>query len=164
MRRRFTAFLIDYMIIVGYGVVLGLLSPLLSPLFTDNAFTAHLSSFFILTLPVYLYFSIFEASPFQATLGKRAAKLRVAGSVNTGVSLSRSLVRSMIKFLPWEMAHFAVWRFFLPTDLPELVIIMIAYAANGAALIYLIVPFLNHDRRFIHDWASGTRVAVKERN
>ena len=60
-----------------------------------------------ISLPIWLYFILCEASPWQATIGKRLLKLQTL-DVTTGhrISLKRAIVRTVIKLLPWEIAHF----------------------------------------------------------
>jgi uncharacterized RDD family membrane protein YckC len=70
----------------------------------------HAIAFLSLTLPVVLYFAIAESSRWQATFGKRALGLRVQTVTGARVGLGRSLARSAIKFLPWEIAHTAIWH------------------------------------------------------
>lgn len=116
---RIAAFGIDYLIIaawiglitvVGFGAraVLGIeLSPVLSQ---ADKVRGHAIAFLSLTLPVILYFAIAESSRWQATLGKRLLGVRVETLTGGRVALGRSLARSTIKFLPWEIAHTAIWH------------------------------------------------------
>ena len=102
---RILAFGIDYLIIIGYGVVLfaitttiGVVS--LSPL------EGQIVGFISLTLPVYLYFYLMEKSSLAATLGKRVMNISVqtqTENIRYGV-----LFRNILKFLPWEIAHLGV--------------------------------------------------------
>ena len=58
-----------------------------------------------------LYFAVSEASPWQATLGKRALSIRVATHGAGGrLSFRRTLLRAALKFAPWELAHTVLWR------------------------------------------------------
>ncbi|MBS2968117.1 RDD family protein [Metabacillus sp. KIGAM252] len=42
------------------------------------------------------------------------------------------------------------------------VIVMLA-AANGFAILYIILPFFNKNRKSVHDCAAGTIVSKKEK-
>jgi uncharacterized RDD family membrane protein YckC len=118
-KRRIAAFGVDYLIIaawiglitaVGFGAraILGIeTGPILSQ---ADKLRGHTIAFLSLTLPVILYFAIAESSRWQATVGKRALGLRVQTVTGARVGLGRSLARSAIKFLPWEVAHTAIWH------------------------------------------------------
>jgi uncharacterized RDD family membrane protein YckC len=59
-----------------------------------------------ISLPIWLYFALCEQSKWQATLGKRLLKLRVVDELNyTRIRFPRSLLRTLVKLLPWEIAH-----------------------------------------------------------
>src|SRR6266700_6114714 len=116
--QRIGAFLLDYLIIAAYLVLLVIISvglgfgPLRSvfrAMFADPN-SSELSAFLLLVLPVILYFALFESSSWQATWGKRKLGLRVTGTHGERLSLGRSLVRSIIKFVPWELTHARLWR------------------------------------------------------
>jgi uncharacterized RDD family membrane protein YckC len=118
-KRRIAAFGVDYLIIaawiglitaIGFGAraLLGIESgPIVSQ---ADKLRGHALAFLSLTLPVILYFAIAESSGWRATVGKRALGLRVLTVTGKRVGLGRSLVRSAIKFLPWEVAHTAIWH------------------------------------------------------
>src|SRR3984893_4254162 len=118
VRQRIVAFLLDYLIIAGYLVLLVIVSiglgfgPLRSEfraMFADPN-SSEISAFLLLVLPVILYFALFEHSSWQATWGKRKLRLRVTSIHGTRLSLIRSLVRSLLKFVPWELTHACLWR------------------------------------------------------
>ena len=117
--RRLLAFAADYLVISGYLVILaaGSLLVAATPISAgylaiwSGAWSAELAGFLLLTMPVVLYFAIFESSRAGATLGKRLLNLRVHGLDGGPLSLPRSFLRSAIKFLPWEMAHFTIWHY-----------------------------------------------------
>ncbi|MFV0407659.1 MAG: RDD family protein [Propioniciclava sp.] len=115
---RIAALLIDYAIILGWMAVLAG-ATLLSFAVTGEFFNwlllgtagAQILGFLLLVLPVGLYLYFSESSAHQATVGKRRFRLRVfAASDHARTSRSRVLVRTIVKLLPWEIAHFAVWN------------------------------------------------------
>ena len=112
----------------------------------------------MITLPVSLYFILCECSKWQGTLGKRKMGIRVVDGVGQRIGIGRSAFRTAIKFLPWEVAHFGIWRLMLPTDFSEITVFVIINAVNLAILLYLIIPLTNKKRKNVYDWVAGTEV------
>lgn len=110
---RIYAFLFDYLIIIIYGVVVvGSISFLFQPyttdLFSTSPVAAQLTGFLMMTLPVSLYFILWECSKWQGTWGKRKMGIRVVDNNGQRIGIGRSFIRTAIKFLPWETAHFGI--------------------------------------------------------
>lgn len=160
---RIYAFFIDYLIIAMYGLfIVGTSSFIfrtsIYPLFSSSPVTAELTGFLMMTLPVSLYFVWCESSKWQGTLGKRKMGIRVVGHAGQRIGIGRSILRTAVKLLPWEVSHFGIWRLILPTDLPEITVFVILNAVNLVILIYLIIPFTNKYRKNVYDWIAGTIV------
>ena len=150
-RKRILAFALDYLLIAAYLVVLAALSVAImsTPLAAGfrslwaNALGAEVSGFFLLTLPVVLYFAIFESSAREATWGKRVLGLRVVDQSGERLPLTHSLLRSAIKFLPWELAHFTIWHFVFAASrhaspaVWTIVALTVVYLLAGAYLVSL---------------------------
>ena len=127
--QRAAAFGFDYLLISAYLIILvvvGLLlqfaSPALSVALFGSAISGELTGFAVLTLPVTLYFAFGEASTARATWGKRRLGLRVVTGADQRLGLGRSLLRSGLKFLPWELAHASIWQFLFAGPKPPLVL------------------------------------------
>ncbi|MCP3031566.1 RDD family protein [Halobacillus sp. A1] len=162
-RLRIYAFLLDYLVIVVYGIsVAGTISfvfnPFIQPLFSHSPVIAELTGFLIMTLPVSLYFILCEQSKSQGTWGKRKLGLRVVNLEGARIGIGRSIIRTAVKFLPWEVAHFGIWRLMLPTEFSEITIFIILNAVNAAIILYLIFPLTNKQKKNVYDWVAGTRV------
>ncbi|EKN63848.1 RDD domain-containing protein [Neobacillus bataviensis LMG 21833] len=160
---RIYAFLLDYLVIIIYGIfVVGTISFVfrsnINPLFSSSPVTAELTGFFMMTLPVSLYFILSECSKWQGTLGKRKMGIRVVDGIGQRIGIGRSAFRTTIKFLPWEAAHFGIWRLMLPTDFSEITVYVILNAVNLIILLYLIIPLTNKKRKNVYDWIAGTEV------
>ncbi len=160
---RIYAFLLDYILIAAYGIlVLGSLSFLFGSyfpsLFSNSPVTAQLTGFLVMTLPVSLYFILSEHSKWQGTWGKRKMGVRVVDASGRRIDMSRSIIRTAIKFLPWEVAHFCIWRLMLPADFSEMTLLIMLSAVNVSILIYFLTPFTNKKRKNVYDWISGTAV------
>ncbi|RAP75713.1 RDD family protein [Paenibacillus montanisoli] len=159
---RLFALFIDYLVISGYGVCLVFLSfllrPVLTPLMSGSPIVAELTGFMLITLPVMAYFVLSEASLSMGTIGKRKLNLQVVNSSGHRIDLFTSILRSIIKFIPWETAHFAIWRLRLPSAVPQNALMAILILVNAAIVIYLVFPLANKKRKAIHDWVAGTNV------
>ncbi|SFE17059.1 RDD family protein [Lentibacillus persicus] len=166
-KTRIFAFLLDYLIIAAYGIfVVGSISFLfptyITPLFFRSPAIAEVTGFVMITLPVSLYFILCESSKWQGTWGKVKLGIRVVNKAGDRIEISRSVFRTAFKFLPWEAAHFAIWRLILPNDFPDVAVFVTLIASNMAILIYLISPLTHKSRRNVYDWAAGTKVVRPE--
>lgn len=167
LARRAAAFGLDYLliaawlvIVVGAGALLRVAAPdVAAGLFADPV-RAEALGFLMLTLPVALYFALSEAGPGGATWGKRRLGLRVVTDAGNELGLGRSLLRTALKFVPWELTHAIIWRFATPGSAPEglldagLVVVWLLIAAN------IVTALLDADRRTLYDRLAGTRVVV----
>lgn len=169
--RRLLAFALDYLLIAAYLITLAAasLAILATPVrarflaIWSNAWSAELAGFLLLTTPVILYFALFESSPAGATLGKRRLHVRVTSLDGHPLSFERALVRSLIKFLPWEMAHFTIWHYVNGAaghaSPPGWTTITLA-AVYLLVAAYLVSLFIGNAHRTIYDRAAGSRVVV----
>jgi uncharacterized RDD family membrane protein YckC len=168
--RRLAAFAIDYGIIAVYaGLVAGIsfaarwmtgANAVLPTAFAQKL-AGQVLAFCLFTLPVVLYFALCEASRRQATLGKAIMRLRLTTVDHQRVPLKRSLLRSAIKFAPWELAHTAVWHIPGQPFVSEPRILN--WAGWALALLvaagYVASVFVGSGQT-PYDWASGTKVVA----
>jgi uncharacterized RDD family membrane protein YckC len=113
--------------------------------------------FLILTLPIIMYFAVLEATAAAGSVGKRRLGLRVVRTSGERVGFLRSLVRSALKFLPWELAHTCLWRIEgWPARTAELSPGVIAGFVSVWVLVaaYLITMRFSTDRRTPYDQIS----------
>ena len=169
LRLRFAAFLLDYLVIAAYIIILIVVSVLLGSGPLRQAFqglfanpnSSELSAFLLLVLPVILYFALFESSSWQATWGKRKLGLRVTDTHGERLSVARSLVRSLIKFLPWELTHACLWRipgWPLNPQTPSPIItagLILVWVIAGAYVISLLV---SKKHQTLYDMIAGSYV------
>jgi RDD family. len=170
--RRVAAWLLDYLLIAAYLILLTAASFALraSPLRAgfDGALsrpaTAEVLGFLLLTLPVVLYFAIYEASPLEATLGKRALGLAVVRLDGCRLSIWRALLREAVRFLPWELSHALLWRVALSADRRGLPFwIAVGYGVVYAlVLLYLATLFIGSRHRTVYDRLAGTIVITTD--
>lgn len=167
-RRRILAYLVDSLVIFAwiagltvFGMTWGAglfdqIDPASTKLF------GHLLSFATLTLPVALYFSLTEASALQASPGKRLLGLAVTNTAGEAPGLVRALIRNGCKFLPWEIAHTAIWH--APgqpfIDPPPSTFMALHIGALVLAGLYFAGLFMGSGRT-IYEHISATRVVAR---
>jgi uncharacterized RDD family membrane protein YckC len=168
---RLLAFGWDYLLIAGYVILLSVASSLVwraigpaSPTVSGStASLFDLLAFVTLVLPVMLYFAVSEASPWQATWGKRRADLRVISSTGGRLTIGRSMLRSALKFLPWQMAHTCL--FHVP-GWPLAPVAPPMWVTAGFVLCFVLVGvylsglFLAPAHRTLYDRAAGSHVVL----
>jgi uncharacterized RDD family membrane protein YckC len=159
--RRIFAWMVDYFVVAVYMGVLFFATFVLTRVGLEldaikTPAARQLVGALTLTIPVILYFAIAESSKAQGTIGKLATRLKVTDRNLNRITFGRSLARSMLKFLPWELAHTFVHRVPKTGEIPSL-----AWAALvgsfALALVYLIGLFVRPGRT-LYDVLAGTRV------
>lgn len=162
--QRVKAFVFDYFVILGYLVVItaaGLLFRQFTQgfewLFADRV-RAQGTVILILTLPVSLFFALGDASLKQGTWGKRRVGLKVEGKNGDRIGLGRSLLRTGLKFIPWELSHTLLWEIAFSNGASS---VLIDY---GYAFVYLLIGLniasilLTKTRQSLYDLLAGTYV------
>ena len=163
--RRLAAYSIDYIIIATYALLIfGITTIMNSKELSFKPFSGQLVGFFSLTLPVFFYFFLMEKGRNRATIGKRIMSLCV--SSKTEDAEPRILLRNILKFLPWEIAHTGVhwivfysksqkdvpiWVWFVLT-LPQVIII-----------VYLVSIIMSKGESGIYDSISNTKIKINQR-
>ncbi len=158
--RRFAAFGIDYGVVVAWGAALFLATIATGsvdsapPTAVSGKLAGHAFAFATMTLPVWLYFSAMEGLGKHATLGKRVLRLSVQAN------LRRAMLRNAVRFVPWEIAHIAIW--YVPgrpfaDEMPafNLTICIVAMALALAIAASVVIS----GRRGLHDYLAGTTVS-----
>jgi len=166
---RIKAFVVDYLIIIIYAALLFGISLLSSKIFhldinDVDPLTGELTGFITLTLPVILYFTLSENSSYAATIGKRKFQLCVTKKDKRKAGFVNLLVRNCIKFLPWELAHFFIYRLIGFTSEEEQVpasILTGLIVSQVLAVIYLLFILFTKNNRSIYELISGTMVIKK---
>ncbi len=167
--RRIAAFALDYLLIAGYLVVLAIVSSILAfgPLkdgwqvLKSSPELMDLVGFVTAILPVILYFTLLESSESGATWGKNRMGLRVVHMSGERLSRGRALMRSVVKFLPWQLGHtclFHIPGWPMETQEPPVWVI------GGLVLMWVVIGFyimmlaVGPTRRTPYDWVAGSRV------
>lgn len=137
--QRAGAFALDYVIILFYLAAITLLGLLVNSLLSVNQWLfservrAQLTGFLLITLPVSLYFALSESSKRQATWGKWKVGLKVMDYNEERISLSRSLARTGLKFIPWELSHTLIWSIYFSSETNSNLV------NYGFALVYVLI-------------------------
>lgn len=162
---RIVAFLLDYLIISLYLAAFVGVTLLTNTLFTNglsslfaSRFSSQAAGFITVTLPVSLYFALTESSARQATWGKWQRGLQVIRLDGKPLTFGRAFGRTLLKFVPWELAHTCVWQmYFTDFEISPLVGIglMLVWVLVGANVVRLWVSPL---RQTFYDWLTGTAV------
>jgi uncharacterized RDD family membrane protein YckC len=171
--QRIKAFFLDYLIIAAYIVFLVIISVGLGSGPLRNAFRAmfadpnisEFSAFLLLVVPVILYFSLLEHSSNLTTWGKRKVGLGVIDRHGARISFLRSLVRAVIKFLPWELTHACLWRipgWPLASTTPSPIIIAGLSMVWILVAAYLVSMFVSKKHQALYDWIAGTYVIIMQ--
>lgn len=114
------------------------------------------------SIPFWLYYTLFEGGVRQATPGMRVLGLRVSGLDGGRVGFGRALSRTVVKLVPFEVNHAVM---FLPTPLlnetePDF---RQGFIAVGALMTtYLACVVVTRRRQSVHDLVAGTLV-VRDR-
>jgi uncharacterized RDD family membrane protein YckC len=172
LSKRLYAFAFDYLIILGYIIILGAVTYSLVVVLNlvgqniawpDDPLKADLMAFVTLVLPVILYFTLLESSSSQATWGKQKAGLQVTIASGGKLTKRQAFVRSIFKFLPWQIVHTALFHFdgwpFAPTDPTPMVIAGFVLVWVMVAL-YVMSILISKKHRAPYDWVSGSYVVV----
>lgn len=160
---RIAAVALDYGVILLYlgGLrVTSVLFPKIDRWF-DGLSRAHLASFLLVTLPVALYFALSEASASEATLGKRLMRIRVHSWNGSRLTLPASLIRTAVKFTPWELGHAAVWRFRFANGNLAQIRIANAFLIAAWVLVGIYAACLAFDKRRRTPYDFAARSIVK---
>lgn len=115
-----------------------------------------------ISFPVWIYFSLLDSHLAKGTLGKRILKLSVTKADSSGkISFPKSFLRTILKLLPWEIAHLGVN---FPTPMyfdanPELRVLPIL----GMALLMIntISMLISRNGQTLYDLAINTEVTEK---
>lgn len=107
-----------------------------------------------LVAPVTVTAAWFESGPRGATPGKRWAGLHVVGADGGGLDRRTAVLRSAVRFLPWQLAHTAVFHLVDGSGSPAW------FVVSGLAQATVLVSWglVARDGRALHDRVVGARV------
>jgi len=168
--RRAFAILLDYLIIVLYGVVLYTIT---ISIYDQTSLSSvnigpvqgQIIGLFSITIPVFLYFVLTERSRQRASLGKRLVGLSI--SRNDSTQKANIWYRNFLKFIPWEIAHFGVhWIIYysrLEQDIPLWIWVSLIIP-QLLVFIYVISAIINKGSQTVYDRMANTQVKIKSKS
>lgn len=124
----------------------------------ESALAWHLYLLATVSLPCWVYYTWSEASAAHATLGKRWLGLRVVSVYGATIGARAALVRTLVKLVPWEIAHVALCfpvPLFTSGELPMPRLLFSVYGLLG---LYLAAALLTLKKQSVHDLVAGTYV------
>ena len=160
---RLKAFMLDYLIIFAYLVVLAILNVFLFPsvqnFFSESLVVAQFTGFLMVTLPVSIYFIISDSVIGRQSFGKRYIGIKVVNEKDETISILHALCRTILKFLPWELSHYLVYRLIYLGDaevpLNYYIIGGIIYALMFA---YILTTLFTKRKKSLYDIVVKTQV------
>jgi uncharacterized RDD family membrane protein YckC len=157
---RLQAFLWDYLVLLVYIatlVVIALNSTGVQSLF-QGPVKSDIMAFLLLVGPVILYFSLQECSQKQASFGKRKRRIKVIRLDGQPISLRQAFCRSCLAFLPWQLAHTAVFHTVQPGLLPTEIVLVLFIMAYGLIALSGLMIWKGEMHRAPWDKVTGTAV------
>ena len=160
-KKRMIEFLFDYLFILAYLVLLFLSSMLIYIIFFNGVPEfAEIQSqwlvFFTSVLPITLLFTFLDYKNY-GSFGKVKAGLELVYQKKT---VQASLIRNVIKFLPWQLGHMGTIHG-LYSDFDVLSIIL-SFSATLLAVLLLAMTIFRKDKRHLGDLLASTQVQLKE--
>jgi uncharacterized RDD family membrane protein YckC len=168
-RQRLGAFFLDYLVIslyllflsiIGVGLGFGPLKSVFQEMFATPE-RSELSAFLFLVLPVILYFAWGESSSWKATLGKRKIHICVVTVSGSRLGFPQSFIRSLLKFIPWELTHACLWRipgWPLAPETPSPIIMIGLISVWVLVGGYIGSMLINKEGQTFYDMIAKTRV------
>ena len=168
--RRGLAYMIDCLLAFGFYAITqrAIFLPLRRFLFgSDDWFASGIKSelYTILTisLPIWLYFTLTELSGWQASLGKMCLGLQTIDANTKGhIFFRQSFLRTVIKMLPWEVAHLTIN---LPVPMryvPEPGFRLGFVLSPLLLTLYVALVVLSTNHQSLHDLIAKTLVILRE--
>jgi len=112
-----------------------------------------------ISLPVWIYFSYFDSILSKGTIGKRLLGLHLSDINNNSISFPKAFLRTVLKLLPWEIAHVGV---IFPTPLyyeQNGDVRLLSYVGISLFVIYVISVIINVKNQSLYDIVLNTCVS-----
>ncbi len=159
-KKRIMEFLFDYLFILAYLVLLFIVSMLIYIIFFNGVpeFTEIQSQWLVFltsVLPITLLFTYLDYAK-NGSFGKLTAGLELVYQKKT---VQASLIRNIIKFLPWQLGHMATIHGLYSNF--DVLSIILSKSATLFAVLLLAMTMLRKDKRHLGDLLAHTQVQQK---
>lgn len=160
---RLKAFMYDYILLFCYLALLAIVNlfifPSIQTFFTGSLIIAQFTGFLMVTLPISLYFILSDSTLFGQSFGKKKANIRVVNKHGKPVSILRLTMRTILKFLPWELSHFLVYRLvYLEEGSVPLPYTLIGILIYALMFLYIGTALFTKKKQSIYDLLTKTFV------
>lgn len=164
LRIRLYSLLIDWLVISVYLVLLSIVATMMYVQFLEKIPNFnHLQSQLVATLssviPILLTFTYLEGRAPYGSIGKRKVGLVVHYQHQP---MRRSLVRNIIKFLPWQIGHIGTISG-VYSHYTSLLSQVATVVSLSLVLLYCSIVFIRKDGRGPHDLVAGSIVICQSR-
>lgn len=158
-KRRLKELLIDYIFILIYlvllfGIVMGIYFVVLKGIPEFNEWQSQILATVTSVIPIILIFACFDYN--KGSIGKQKSGLKLHYK---NKNFGTSLIRNIIKFLPWQLAHIGVIHG-IYSEFDALAIIF-TNLSMALALVMLIMSLVRKDKRHLGDLIAGTQIQVQ---
>mgnify|MGYP001139572852 CR=1 len=158
--KRSSAYLLDIALLFAILAPAATLVEWALGIFPKTPTQIYLATMISFSLPTWLYFLTSDCSRSGATLGKRVFHMKVTRSSGARVGLWRSLARTAIKLLPWELAH--IFGFALAGIISTSLQTAGLIAANVLVVVYGAVLIATRGKQSMHDLLAKTQCDFHE--
>ena len=160
---RFKAFMIDYILIFIYLAIVFILNvflfPTLQEFFNGSVIVAQFTGFLMVTFPVSLYFIISDSNIGGQSFGKKKMGIRVVEKNGEAISVTHITFRTILKFLPWELSHFLVYRLiYLGDGEVPFTYYLIGGLIYALIFTYIMTAIFTKKKQSLYDIATKTHV------
>lgn len=161
IRKRFTALLIDWLIMSLYIVLLLSITMLFYYIFFGKVpeitqmgtqFIAALTT----VIPICIFSIVYEIKSKYGSIGKRIMGLQVVRSSKT---IYHPIIRNIIKFLPWQLAHIAV-IYGIYQGFGTTVFIIFYVLSLGLVILFISQVIFTKEHRHLGDILSKSKVTI----
>lgn len=162
IKRRLFELSIDYLVILGYLCFLLLGTVLFYQFILEEipkltSIQTQIISTITSVIPIILMFTFFDYYLQFGSLGKKAANLKLFYYTNK--RFKASLLRNIIKFSPWQLAHMGVIQG-IYDNFTSFYAILLSFLGLLLALFLIMMGLFRKDKRHIGDLLARTQVIL----
>ncbi len=161
IKLRLKALFIDYLCILAYLIILFIFLIIFYKLVLKGIpeFTEVESqwiSFLTTVLPITVYFIVKESRKPYSSFGKNKVGLKI---LYDSSPIKGSIIRNILKFLPWQFGHLSVIRG-IYTGFDSIFVFIFYGLAIVLPIIYILMVIFRKDHRHLPDLFSGSWVVI----